>query len=257
MSIDEAFRGARLKIKRADQHINDLYLESRTFHRSGVHEITVENNVKGSDSILRVNVTQDISEDVLLMVGDAVHNLRSALDYAMSDIEFDTTDARDPHTSFPIRDTLQGVVAACNGGLKKKASKAVLDFILNSVQPYQRGLGEPLRDLHTLDIEDKHRLLIAKKNVAVIRNIHCIDGRGERFTIDEWALRKDRATHIYCAGHSDVKVTHKGNASFGIVFGDGMPFYGQPILPTLRKLSHFVSRTIDSVERVFLATRTT
>jgi hypothetical protein len=56
-----------------------------------------------------------------------------------------------------------------------------------------------------------------------------------------------------CFGHSDVKVTHNGKATFGIVFGDGMPFYGRPILPTLRDLSHFVSRTLDSMERVFLA----
>jgi hypothetical protein len=44
-------------------------------------------------------------------------------------------------------------------------------------------------------------------------------------------------------------------ASFGIVFGDGMPFYGKAILPTLRGLSHFVRRTLDSIERVFFATR--
>jgi hypothetical protein len=250
------FKEARLKVERANKHINDLYLESRTFHRSGIHNITVENNAKGSDSVLHVSVTQDISEMVLLMVGDAIHNLRSALDFVMSDIEFDTTKARDPHTVFPVRPTRKNLEDALGGGIKKKSPEAVLDFILNSVQPYEAGYGSALWGLNALDIEDKHRLLIAKKNAAVVRNIHCIDSRGERFIIDEWAIRRDGSTHIYCIGHSDVKVTHKGTATFGIVFGDGMPFYGRPVLPTLRDLSHFVSRTIDSIERVFLATRT-
>jgi hypothetical protein len=144
------------------------------------------------------------------------------------------------------------MVAACNGGLKKKAPKEVLNFIVDSIQPYQRGIGEPLWALHALDIEDKHRLLIAKKDITHIRTIHCKDGSGEHFTVVEWALIHP-AVSIYPTGRKNVQVTDKGNASFGIVFGNGMPFYGKAILPTLGGLSHYVSRTIDSIERVFLA----
>jgi hypothetical protein len=249
----EMFHGARLKIERAKEHINDLYLQSREFSNTDPYSILVEENAEAGYSVLKISMDNVAPDRMLLTVGDAIHNLRSALDFVMSDIEFDTTAARDPHTSFPIRDTWQGMVAACNGGLKQKAPKAVLNFIVNSVQPYKGGIGEPLWALHALDIEDKHRLLIAKKDITHVRTVYCKDGRGEHFTVTEWAMIHPHVSFYPCIGHQNVQVTDKGKASFGIVFGDGMPFYGKAILPTLGNLSHFVSRTIDSIERVFSA----
>jgi hypothetical protein len=253
--MTKSFHGARLKIERANQHINDLYLESRVFHRSGTHSILLEDNSEGSDSVLHIAVAQDIPESVLLAVGDAVHNLMCALDFVMNDIEFAQRGFRSAFTKFPIYETRDKLVAAANGGPKEKAPKAIIDFIVDSIQPYKRGRGEPLWGLHALDIEDKHRLLIAKKDVTLIRNIACKDGRGERFMIPEWAFIGGKAPAHICHGHSNVLIADKGKATFGIVFGQGMPFYGKPMLPTLLDLSHFVSGTVDSLERVFLAPR--
>jgi hypothetical protein len=126
---------------------------------------------------------------------------------------------------------------------------------VDSIQPYERGIGEPLWALHALDIEDKHRLLIAKKDVTHIRTIYCKDGSGEYFTVTEWAMIHPNTSIYPCIGHKNVQIADKGKASFGIVFGNGMPFCGKAILPTLRNLSHFVGGTIDSIERVFLATQ--
>ena len=197
-----------------------------------------------------IRTDQPAPEPILLIVGDAIHNLRSALDFAISDIEFLTTGVRDPHTSFPIRDTKDQLVAAVCGGLKKKIPKAVTDHIVNVVQPYRGGNGSSIWSLHALDIEDKHRLLITKKEWSWIRNIHCKDGRGECFTIPEWAtIDPHTFTHI-CTGHQNVQVVDEGKATFSMVFGDDMPFYGKHILPTLRNLSHFVSHTLDSIEHI-------
>jgi hypothetical protein len=253
--MTKPFYGARLKIERANQHINELYLQSREFAKTGPYSVVVEDDPETGDSVLQIRMDQPAPERILLIVGDALHNLRSALDFAMSDIEFETTGARDPHTSLPMRRTRNDLVVACNGGLKKKAPKAVIDHIVNAVEPYKGGNGDPLWSLHKLDIEDKHRLLIAKKDVTYIRNIHCKDGRGQYFIIPEWALIHPHTSLYPCTGRKDVQIVNKGKASFGIVFGDGMPLYGQPILPTLTKLSHFVSGTIDSIERVFLASQ--
>ncbi|MGO8934278.1 MAG: hypothetical protein ACLPLZ_05555 [Terracidiphilus sp.] len=251
------FHGARLKIERANQHINDLYRQSREFSKTRPYSISVENNPETGDSFLKISTDEPVPERVLLVVGDAIHNLRSSLDFVMSDIEFETTGARDPHTHFPIRPTRNDLVVAVNGGLKKKAPKAVIDFIVDAIKPYKGAVGEPLWSLHALDIEDKHRLLIAKKDVTHIRTIHCKDGSGEDFTVTEWAMIHPSVSVYPCVGRKNVQVTDKGNASIGIVFGNGMPFYGKAILPTLRDLSHFVSGTINSIERVFVASKQT
>jgi hypothetical protein len=250
--MTKPFHGARLKIERTNQHINDLHLQWREFSKTSPYSVLVNEDPETGDGILQISMDQPAPEGILLIVGDALHNLRSALDYAMSDIEFDTTGARDPHTAFPIRRTRNELVNSVNGGLKHKVPKSVIDHILNTVQPYSRGMGEPLLSLHLLEIQDKHRLLIAKKDITHIRSIHCKDGGGKYFTVSEWAVIHPKASTYRCAGHKDVQIADKGKASFGIVFGDGMPFYGKPILPTLRDLSHFVSGTLDSVERVFM-----
>jgi hypothetical protein len=252
---DPLFRGSRLKIERANEHINDLYLKSREFNKIGPYSILVEDNPETGDSFLQISADQTIPEGILLIVGDAVHNLACALDFAISDMEFATRKTRDRFTKFPFHESREKLVIAVNGGLKEKTTKAVIDHIVDGIQPYPRGRGEPLWGLHILDIEDKHRLLIARKDVAYIRNIHCKDGADKYFVIPEWAFHPPRQTLYPCIGHANVKIADKGKATFGIVFGDGMPFYGRPILPTLRHLSHFVSGTIDSLERVFLASR--
>ncbi len=257
-SITQPFHGARLKIERANEHINDLYRQSREFSNTRPYSVLVEDDPETGDSVLKISMDQPTPEKVLLTVGDAIHNLRSSLDFVMSDIEFETTTTRDPHTSFPIRQCRDELVNAINGGLKKKGQwvpKSILDFIVDAVQPYKGGRGEPLWSLNALDIEDKHRLLIAKKDITHIRTIHCKDGRGEDFTVVEWAIIYPTSTKYPCIGHKDVQVTDKGKASIGIVFGNGMPFYGKAILPTLRDLSHFVSGTINSIEKIFLASR--
>lgn len=256
--MTKPFHGAKLKIVRANEHINDLYVQAREFADTDPYSILVENNPETGDSMLKISMDQAAPDKMLLTIGDAIHNLRSALDFAMSDIEFDTLGIRDPHTHFPIRPTRDELVNAIDGGLKKKgqwAPKTVLDFIVDSIQPYERGIGEPIWSLNALDIEDKHRLLIAKKDITHVRTIHCKDGRGEHFMVTEWAMIHPRVSVYPCIGRKNVEITDKGKASFGVVFGDGMPFYGKAILPTLRNLSHFVSRTMDSLERVWIAAR--
>lgn len=42
---------------------------------------------------------QPAPDRILLIARDAIHNLRASLDFTMSDIEFDTTNARDAHIS--------------------------------------------------------------------------------------------------------------------------------------------------------------
>jgi hypothetical protein len=255
--MTDIFQGAKLKIERANEHINDLYLQSREFSKTDPYSILVESNPETGDSVLKISMDQIAPDRMLLTVGDAIHNLRSALDFAMSDIEFDTTGTRDPHTHFPIRPTRNDLVAAINGGLKKKAPEAILNFIVDTIQPYKAGRGEPIWSLNALDIEDKHRLLIAKKDITHIRTIHCKDGGGEHFTVTEWAMIHPHVSVYPCIGRKNVQIADKGKASFGIVFGDGMPFYGKAILPTIRNLSHFISGTLNSLERAWLASKST
>ena len=52
------FRGARLKIERANEHINDLYLRWRDFSKTGPYSVLVENDPETGDSLLRISMDQ-------------------------------------------------------------------------------------------------------------------------------------------------------------------------------------------------------
>ena len=133
--MTELFHGARLKIERANEHINDLYLKFRDFNKSGPYSILVENNPETGDSFLQISADQTIPDNILLIVGDAVHNLASALDFAVSDMEFATLGTRDRFTRFPFHESRDKLVIAVNGGLKKKTTKAVIGHIVEWIQP--------------------------------------------------------------------------------------------------------------------------
>jgi hypothetical protein len=79
----------------------------------------------------------------------------------MNEIEFSVRGKRTNHTKFPIYASREGFEAAANGALKEKAPKEIIDCLLGTVEPYKGGRGRALWCLHELDIEDKHRLLIA------------------------------------------------------------------------------------------------
>ncbi|MGB0123051.1 MAG: hypothetical protein WBP63_06420, partial [Silvibacterium sp.] len=182
--------------------------------------------------------------------------LRTALDYAASDIEFATTGQRTKFTKFPIDDTREKVQNAINGGFKHKAPKRVCDFILDVIQPYERGDGKPIWELHALDILDKHKLLIAQIHLQHIRNIRIKDETGKSFFFRELATTSNSLRPVCIpTGQRNVQVTDKGKASSGIFFGHGMPFERRLILPTLRDLSIFISRTLFALDREFQKAR--
>ncbi len=115
------FYDAGLKVKRADEHINNLYARLREFSDTSPYSIVVNRDPNGGDDSIQIRSTQTVPEDVLLIMGDALHNLRAALDYALYGI----LTKRDEYSKFPIYETRNKLIAAVNGGLKHKTSEAL------------------------------------------------------------------------------------------------------------------------------------
>lgn len=89
-----------------------------------------------------------------LVLGDAVHNLRSALDHLAWQLVRANGAKPSRATQFPIHGEAGGVRIA--GGVDPDALA-----LIEQVQPYHgRDEGENLRLINALDIMDKHRYLI-------------------------------------------------------------------------------------------------
>ncbi|MGB8986909.1 MAG: hypothetical protein WCC37_09925, partial [Candidatus Sulfotelmatobacter sp.] len=154
------FTGSRLKIERAKKHINDLHNEIASFLKSDSHLIGIEKHPETGYDTPKLTITKPSPEGLALIIGDAIHNLHSALDLAVCEVvrdKFGATAAA--HVKFPFDGVSRDQFIRTQKGRKiAEASPAIFDLIL-SIEPYKGG-NDTLCALHDLDILDKHELLI-------------------------------------------------------------------------------------------------
>ena len=109
------FRDARLKVERANKHIADL--ESAIEALEHTCTSTIEYRPDGGQSLKHeIPEFRDALERLSLIVGDAIHNLHAAFDFAwQSTIKRLLPDKVSDSTKFPSRKTRQEVEAALHG----------------------------------------------------------------------------------------------------------------------------------------------
>ena len=155
-------------------------------------------------------------------------------------------------TRFPLRDTKQSFESAI-ATLEERTGEEVRRFLLDLVQPYAGGKCAILLDLHNIDIEDKHRILIARREYTRIIGMTAVDEGGEVFVIDDWMIVPPHTATQPIKGHRNFQLTDYGTARIHVVFGEGTAFQGKPIVPMLNQLTELVSRVVDVFETIYTA----
>src|ERR1700686_281492 len=82
-TVSDRIHGVRLKIERAKKHIRDLGVRIRMFCESDAYTIGVKPHpiAEIQQTTLYFASVDPIPDDISLIIGDAVHNLRSSLDH--------------------------------------------------------------------------------------------------------------------------------------------------------------------------------
>src|SRR5689334_16679790 len=76
------FSSAWRKIERAKKHADDLKTEINTFWATEPYEIETQGNPKTGPGSYRIKgIPKPLPESIPLIIGDAAHNLRTALDH--------------------------------------------------------------------------------------------------------------------------------------------------------------------------------
>jgi hypothetical protein len=253
MSTRKEFAGSRLKIERAKHHINDLHTQIGGIAVSSLYTLRIDTNAQTGNDVLRVEFSQFLPplEDFALIIGDALHNLESAMDYAVNEVVFRRLGSHDDYTKFPFRSTRENLIAAINGALVYKASKAVSDFIVNVAQPYE-GENDPLWAFNDMNNVDKHRLLIPVLHIKLISRIRLQNDRGD-VHISSQAMHPGRRLFRRELNGRNYKITDNGTPSILILFAKGSTREGEAVLPTLRQFTEIVSGLVEGIERVFFA----
>jgi hypothetical protein len=244
----EMFHGPRLKIERAKQHISDLSARLNIFATSNFYRLDIEKDSDSGHDVLKFTITQSLPEDIALISGDAIHNLRSALDFAVSDLFLQKTGARSKYAKFPFRASKNELELALNGGDISQAPKAILDFILNEIKPYEGG-NATICALHSLDILDKHMLLLPIAQVGALLGASFEDDRKNTFRHLDLYVEAGKVQFPFATA-GNLRITDYGKPTIFLFFADGMPLQGQLVLPTLIGLTKDISDILEQFERI-------
>lgn len=96
------------KLERADKHIRDLDDSIRLFLSNPIppYAFRFDVDLNASERTYYVVSAEDVPPDVCAIAGDAIHNLRCALDYLVWQLVEAAGNIPTIHTSFPIFENL-------------------------------------------------------------------------------------------------------------------------------------------------------
>lgn len=244
------FNASKLKIKRANHHINDLQLALETFLKSDFYRLSIKKDPNGGNNVLEFKSTREMPWMIPLIIGDAIHNLRAALDLMTCEIVTMANQIPDKYTKFPFRETRQELESAIPGGKIKFAPQTIIDLITDTIKPYKGG-NNPLYALNDLDIIDKHKLLIPTISVTSLVGVSIVDSGGNRFYDITLRVGQGGTLHPISTPHN-INITNNGQPTFNVFFDKGQVFEGQPVIPTLHQLSQLVSGIVQTIAKAYL-----
>lgn len=194
------------------------------------------------------------------MIGDAIHNLWSALDLAIYAMASDI--APDRHElMFPFVREEESLINKIKSTQVEFAGTKVVEYI-RALKPYRDGYPI-LSGIYRLDTRDKHRLLILSVqildfNEALLRAI--VPGNPPiRFRPPMGILRiphPDADEVQLFKGPADYRSFGDGNMTdreeepnvsppYRIAFGEGQPFQGNHVIPMLRQCVYVIEEIVD------------
>jgi hypothetical protein len=246
--MPDPFNSSRLKIERANKHISDIDSLLQSVINSDFYALSVEKDTDSGENLLHATINEGLpAEEYALIIGDALHNLRSALDFAYYETVILCGGTATRWTRFPIRDTREQLVSRLDSALKKKQISLLVHFlILNSVKPYQTG-NWALWTLDDWNITDKHQLLIPVLKLVIVNHVSFEDEQHRLLTNleNQFFFGESGVALLKGARGLNVKVKNKGHAAADILFAHDMLKKIQAVIPTLRGIAEEVTKTIE------------
>ena len=157
----DPFIGGQLKIDRARKHIDEIAVDvAKYVALPPYHWETVPAGTTDWTKVI-IRLDRPIPDELSVVVGDAVHNMRSALDNMVSALARHngvTSNSKLNKVYFPTGQTKHEFEQACDG--LRPFVGAFATQALKTLEVFDGGSGDLLKILGTLSNRDKHRLLI-------------------------------------------------------------------------------------------------
>jgi hypothetical protein len=228
--LNKSFLGSRLKIERANRHINELNHVFKSFLNSDFCKLHIELDANTGENLLKLDSIANAPLDASLVIGDAVHNLRSAFDYVTTFFIGKDND----RISFPVGDKREDLIASKNFRAIQAAFPDLAIFIRDQIQPYSGG-NFYVWEIGQLDNIDKHKLLVAVTSIQALRGVCAEDENRNKFVNMTFIINEGGVLNAVGVP-GKMKITSYGKPSANILFPNGTLFENQPVIPTLINL---------------------
>jgi hypothetical protein len=244
-----------MKIQRADEHLDVLREEIGTYVRQEPYDVRFERDAEFPGCWAAVAVEREAPPVLRLgvIIGDVVHNLRSALDQLVCQLILDGRDHKglttNPRTAcsgtgFPIYTDESEF--RTKGISKIKGVRQDLWFKFEALQPFDAG-QHPLAVLNKLSNDDKHRapavVAFQAESIMLVtpKDFSSLGMRGPQHLEDGTVLlRFGLNPEIARPNDWTPDDELKPDLSLDVAFAKGPPAYGGRVMETLHHLRHHV-----------------
>lgn len=257
------------KLERAKEHIFKLKEFWEGFIQDGSYPIIPQDSPDGTYRLYYLGNIAPIPTDVPLIVGDAVQNLRSALDHLAYRLVCVGTQSSGPfdYVYFPIGERSREFKARI-GAIRKCLTPGAVKA-LTEVNAYPGGSGEIFWQLHCLNNIDKHRLLLtvtaqnrfrsrSPAEIAKIRYMFPEALKSVPGTNDPKIFLKQSVRHLSLEA-SDVldilpisEVHENMHFPIEIAFGEPKIVKGKPVVEMLHQAAHLMHHIFMKFDRLGL-----
>jgi len=240
------FRDAYLKLDRADKHIRDA--ESAVLALKGVYTSSVEVNAQTGGHSIKY-ACPDLERrliEIAPITGDALHNLRTALDYAwvaaIEGLNLGVTQ----RTRFPFSKDAKVLDDTLRELKIDTACPLLFQKLRIEIQPYPAGRFF-LYALQDADIMDKHTLLLPVIDYTGASRVSVEDENGIVRTED--SLGHLGSDGVFCIDFApNVRIKDKGELFVSVLFPEGSPFPEFSIPEELFALAHTTRGVVQTIE---------
>lgn len=154
--VPRPFEGSMLKVERGFKHFEELKSEIDKYIARDPAAAFVQRHKETGEYRISFSRREDVPAHLTTIFGDAIHNLRVALDLMANDLVA-LAGVTPKGVYFPFADSEFGLEQQIKTKMKG-APDDVLN-IIRGLKPY-RGGNTLLRGLHDLDVNDKHKSIM-------------------------------------------------------------------------------------------------
>lgn len=246
MKIDP-LADAKIKIERANLHIGDAQAQIVEFFSAPPphYEVFREISEDESRESIKVRIIREPPSQVAAAIGDAITNLRSALDFLVCELAIKNGRNDLDGVEFPFANSLDEFqLRRTQRKIDKLSDEAI--GLINGLQPY-RGGNDALWSMNALRRPNIHRHLIVSMLSFGFTDgrVHFMPLKAGRHSIggtDPWRA-SDREVTVFNLPPSSV-VEFDLKVGLDITISDVEPHEGHPVSFVLGKFSDLTARIL-------------